>query len=90
MGLTQALAVELGCNEIAVNSVLPGPIDNVMTRSNLSPQQLNQLVTESPAGKLVTLNQVAEVVRFLISGNSQGISGQSIELDYGWARSKNV
>jgi NAD(P)-dependent dehydrogenase (short-subunit alcohol dehydrogenase family) len=90
MGLTQALAVELGSNEIAVNSVLPGPIDNVMTRSNLSPQQLNQLVAESPAGKLVTLNQVAEVVRFLISGNSQGISGQSIELDYGWARSKNV
>jgi NAD(P)-dependent dehydrogenase (short-subunit alcohol dehydrogenase family) len=90
VGLTQALAVELGRDGIAVNSILPGPIDNEMTRSNLSTQQLNKLIAESPAGKLVTINQVAELVRYLISDSSQGISGQSIELDYGWARSKNV
>ncbi len=90
VGLTRGLAVELGSKEIAVNCVLPGPVDNQMTRTNLSAQQLNQLVAESPSGKLISVSQVAETVRFLISERSQGISGQSIELDYGWAISKHV
>jgi len=89
-GLTRSLAVELGAQEITVNCVLPGPVDNLMTRENLTKIQFDKLVSESPTGKLVSEKQVAEVVRFLISNNSEGISGQSIEIDYGWALSKHV
>jgi 3-oxoacyl-[acyl-carrier protein] reductase len=89
-GLTRGLAVELGLQGIGINCILPGPIDNKMTRANLTKAQFERLVSESPAGRLISVTQVAEVVRFLISQNSEGISGQSIELDYGWALSKHV
>jgi NAD(P)-dependent dehydrogenase (short-subunit alcohol dehydrogenase family) len=89
-GLTRSLAVELSLQGIAVNCVLPGPVDNLMTRANLTKTQFDKLVSESPTGKLVSEKQVAEVVRFLISSNSEGISGQSIEVDFGWALSKHV
>jgi NAD(P)-dependent dehydrogenase (short-subunit alcohol dehydrogenase family) len=89
-GLVRGLAVELGPMQIAINSVLPGPIDNEMTRKNLTSDQLNTLKSESPSGRLVTPENVANLVKFLVSKESSGVSGASIELDYGWAIGKNV
>jgi 3-oxoacyl-[acyl-carrier protein] reductase len=89
-GLIRALACELGKNAIAINGVLPGVIDSPMTRENLSSEQINSIVQQTPNNQLVTLKSIATIVEFLASNKSFGINGQSIVVDHAWAISKNA
>lgn len=83
-GLTRSLAIELAPIGIRVNSVLPGIVDNSMTRSNLSQKQLEKVELETPGGRLVSITDVAKTVKFLCTNESMGINGQSIVVDNGW------
>lgn len=89
-GLIRALACELGKDSIAINGVLPGVIDSPMTRENLTTEQINTIVQQTPNNKLVTLKSIASTVEFLASHESFGINGQSIVVDHAWSISKNV
>lgn len=89
-GLTKSLAIDLAPHGIRVNSVLPGVVDNPMTRSNLSEDQIKKIEIETPGQKLVTPENVAHTVRFLCSGDSIGINGQSIVLDNGWSIARYI
>jgi NAD(P)-dependent dehydrogenase (short-subunit alcohol dehydrogenase family) len=89
-GLIRALACELGKNSIAINGVLPGVIDSPMTRANLTSEQINSIVQQTPNNQLVTLKSIATIVEFLASNKSFGINGQSIVVDHAWAISKNA
>lgn len=89
-GLIRALACELGKNSIAINGVLPGVIDSPMTRENLTTEQINSIVEQTPNNQLVTLKSIASIVEFLASNESFGINGQSIVVDHAWAISKNA
>jgi len=90
VGLTRALAVELGERGIRVNCLLPGVIDNSMSRSNLAEEQINHLVTSTPTKNLISENDVARFVEFLALNNSCGISGQGIVLDNGWSIARRL
>jgi NAD(P)-dependent dehydrogenase (short-subunit alcohol dehydrogenase family) len=61
-----------------------------MTRKNLSQEQLNQIIDQTPSKKLVSPEEIARVAEFLASKNSQGINGQSITVDNAWTISRNV
>jgi NAD(P)-dependent dehydrogenase (short-subunit alcohol dehydrogenase family) len=89
-GLARSLSVELAPANIRVNCVLPGVIDNSMTRSNLTELQLKRIQHETPGQKLITAVQVANIVKFLCSENSQGINGQSIIVDSGWSIARYI
>lgn len=84
-GLTKSLAVDLAEFGIRVNCVLPGIVDNSMTRANLSGNQIQNVEIETPGGKLVSPDQVAKIVKFLCSEDSLGLNGQSITVDNGWS-----
>jgi 3-oxoacyl-[acyl-carrier protein] reductase len=83
-GLTRSLAIELAPSGIRVNSVLPGVVDNEMTRANLNPDQIEKMTSQTPGGRLVSPSDIASTVRFLCSEDSLGITGQSITVDGGW------
>lgn len=84
-GLCRALAVELAPIKIRVNCVLPGVVENQMTKSNLTDQQMKNVKDQTPGGDLVSPFEIANAVKFLSSKSSQGITGQSIIVDNGWS-----
>ncbi len=77
IGLSKALAKELGPSGILVNCVAPGVIDTKMN-ANLDEETLDALKEETPLMKLGTPEDVAETVFFLASEKNRFITGQVI------------
>ncbi len=75
IGLTKALAKELGPSGITVNCVSPGVIDTEMN-ALLSPESLAELAQETPLGRIGTAADVAGVMLFLASPPAAFLTGQ--------------
>jgi 3-oxoacyl-[acyl-carrier protein] reductase len=84
IGMTKALAKELGPSGITVNCIAPGVIDTDMN-ANLSPDVLSELADETPLCRLGEPRDVAELVSFLASDGAAFITGQVISADGGFA-----
>ncbi len=82
IGLTKALAKELGPSNINVNCVAPGVIDTKMN-ANLGAEALESLREEIPLMRIGTPRDVAETVFFLTSDAANYITGQVISVDGG-------
>ena len=82
IGLTRALAKELGPSGITVNCAAPGVIDTDMNRA-LTAQDLESLREETPLGRIGTAEQVAGTVWFLSGGQSSFITGQVLGVNGG-------
>jgi NAD(P)-dependent dehydrogenase (short-subunit alcohol dehydrogenase family) len=82
-GVVLSLVADLSKKGIRVNAVLPGPIDNPMTRANLTHSQIAQFESESPSGTLSKLSSVVNAVVWLVSPFSDGITGNFIRVDSG-------
>jgi len=84
--LTRYLAVELAPKGIVVNALSPGIVDTEALRHFVALQQdqwLEKIRKEIPAGRMVTAEEVAEVVAFLASPAASMIRGQTIIMDGG-------
>ena len=83
IGLTKALAKELGPSGIRVNCVAPGVIQTDML-GNLTAADLAALAEDTPLGRLGTPRDVAEAVAFLASDRAAFLTGQVIGVDGGF------
>ena len=75
IGLTKALAKEVGPAGIRVNCVAPGVIQTEML-AEFSRETLNDLAEETPLCRLGTPEDVAAAVSFLVSDGAGFITGQ--------------
>lgn len=75
-----AAGVELADRGIRANVINPGPIDTGW----MSPQIRQMGVTQTPAGRLGTPNDTADLVRFLISDAGGWITGQILHSNGGF------
>lgn len=74
IGLTKALAKELGPSNIRVNCVAPGVIDTEMN-TNLDIQTLASLADQTPLGRIGTSQEVAKAI-FYLADDADFITGQ--------------
>lgn len=84
IGLTKALAKELGPSSIQVNCVAPGVIDTAMC-AGLDEAVRRSLAEETPLGRLGTPEDVAAALCFLASDEAGFITGQVLGVDGGFA-----
>jgi len=87
-GLVQSLSIDLGKQGKLINAVLPGALDTVMTRANLSQEQISRLESITPLGSLPNLADVASLVAYLCSPENTGITGQFIAADRGFSNAR--
>lgn len=83
IGLTKALAKELAPSGITVNAIAPGVIDTPMNGS-FDKQTINELIEETPVGRLGTAEDVARAILFLADEKSDFITGQTLGIDGGF------
>ena len=77
IGLTKALAKELGPSGIRVNCVSPGVIDTDMN-GNLSQSDISALCDQTPLCRIGNPGEVADLIYYLCGTNSSFITGQVI------------
>ncbi|MFY8179325.1 MAG: enoyl-ACP reductase FabI [Limnohabitans sp.] len=82
--MVRYMALELGPQGIRVHAVSPGPI---LTRAASGIEAFDALmqknIAKAPLGRLVTLEEIANLTTFLCTDASGGMTGQTIYVDAG-------
>ncbi|MBK9167403.1 MAG: SDR family oxidoreductase [Bryobacterales bacterium] len=81
--ITKNLAKELAPRGIRVNAVSPGTVDNYFHEQFSTRQMLDAVVAQTPAGRLATNEETADVILYLCSPGSGYVHGQTIEVNGG-------
>jgi 3-oxoacyl-[acyl-carrier protein] reductase len=82
VGFTKSIAKEVGSRNIQVNAVAPGFVDTDMTAA-LTAEQKKALADTIPLRRTAKPEEIAAVVRFLVSPEAEYITGQVIAVDGG-------
>ncbi len=83
VALTMGLAHEFGPAGITVNAVAPAVADTPMTRTMLTDEVRDRIISRVPLGRLATPADIADAVTFLASDRASFISGAVLPVDGG-------
>lgn len=85
LGLTQAMAVDLGSKKIRVNIIQPAATATEMLIAGFEDKQdsLKELEQYHPIGRIAEPKEIAELAAFLVSDKAGFISGSAIGIDGG-------
>ena len=82
IGLTKALAKEIGSRNITVNAIAPGFIETDMTHG-LTPELKQKMIDETPLRRIGTPQDIAAAVKFLVSEDAGFITGHVLDVNGG-------
>ncbi|MCX6432547.1 MAG: SDR family NAD(P)-dependent oxidoreductase [Actinobacteria bacterium] len=89
--MTRSLAIELGPFGIRVNSVAPGVVDTDLWAANRAIPGVIELVEQQiPLRRWSTSADVADVVVFLAGDGSRYLTGETLCVDGGMARTRDL
>jgi 3-oxoacyl-[acyl-carrier protein] reductase len=81
---TRQLAKEFGPKGITINAVAPGPINTELFSVGKTKEQIESLSKMNAFGRLGETTDIASVVLFLSSKDSEWITGQTIRINGGF------
>lgn len=85
VGMTRALARELGPHEIRVNAVAPGAFPTAAEAIHPDPAGYSaQVIEKQSLKRRGTPEELASVISFLVGPDASFVSGQTLEVDGGW------
>lgn len=81
-GLTKALALELATDGITVNTINPGWVDTELTQKACNEGDFcaEENIEMIPQRRFIHPDEVANLVKYLISEDAKGLTGQCINL----------
>lgn len=82
IGLTKALALELAEYNITVNTINPGWVETDLGMDSIEDSEFSkdEIIECIPQRRFVKPEEVAKLVKYLVSEDAKGITGQSINL----------
>jgi len=83
VGLTRALARELGADGVTVNAIMPGSTETEVPRETVSPDQARAIVGAQSVKRRITSADVVGAAVFLASPDADLVTGQTIVVDGG-------
>jgi 3-oxoacyl-[acyl-carrier protein] reductase len=84
IGLTRALAKEFGQHRIHVNCITPGAIQTASEKFFVTEEQSQEFIRMQSLKWRLQPDDVARVCAFLCSRWSDGMTGQTLNVDGGW------
>ena len=84
IGLTKALAKEVASRKITVNALALGLIETEMA-SEMNAEYREKILAQIPLGRLGSVDEVAQIVCFMLSDAAKYITGQVVQADGGLA-----
>lgn len=88
---TRSLAMELGPLGIRVNSVAPGVVDTALWEKNKAiPGVIEGVEAQTPLGRWAVPADIADVIVFLASDAARFVTGETISVDGGMARTLDL
>jgi 3-oxoacyl-[acyl-carrier protein] reductase len=83
--MTKVFAKEMGSRGITVNSVSPGPVNTDLFTEGKTEEVINRLASMSAFNRIGEPIDIAKIISFLVSDNSQWITAQNIGANGGFA-----
>ena len=82
IGLSKAAGLELAEYGITVNTINPGWVDTELGNSSIDDSEFSkeEIIDCIPQRRFVSPDEVAGMVKYLISDDAKGITGQSINI----------
>jgi 3-oxoacyl-[acyl-carrier protein] reductase len=84
IGLTRALAREMGDHDIHVNCITPGAVLVEAEKAVVTDEQIKLFLAEQSLKRRLLPVDIARVCLFLSSALSDGMTGQTLNVDGGW------
>ena len=84
-GLVKSISYDLSEKNILINNILPGVIDNEMSRRTLNENNIKYIENYLQFNRLINLEDIFNTVKFLCIDNT-GITGESITVDLGFTK----
>lgn len=90
IGMTKALAPDLGRDGIRINAVCPGITETAMTADYFKDEAIvASLRKQVPLQRWAQPKEIADVVRFLTSDEASFVTGSAVDIDGGYSAVKS-